>query len=111
MWSLDTHWFDVALIMAIFAIGNILFGHFEEHRPKWRRLLKVVLILGIFIGIASTLGRPWALALLGIMFIGVLIVHGWWLPRHGVNGWTGEPKAKYYEVIGYKKKGLGKKAV
>jgi len=30
-----------------------------------------------------------------------LIVHGWWLPRNGINGWTGEPKARYYELRGW----------
>ena len=100
MWNLDTRWFDVALIMTIFAIGNIVFGHFEEHRPKWRRLLKVAFILGVYVVIASTLGRSWALALLGILLVAVLVVHAWWLPKHGINGLTGEPKERYYKLIG-----------
>jgi len=41
MWSMDTLWFDATVVLGIFAVGNILFGHFEAHRPKWRRLLKV----------------------------------------------------------------------
>ena len=32
MWSTDTLWFDVAVVMTIFAIGSILFGRFEEHK-------------------------------------------------------------------------------
>ena len=102
MWSLNTYWFDVTIIMSIFAIGNILFGHFEEHRPKWRRLLKVILFLCVFVGTSATVGRIWAFMLLAIMFVAVLIVHAWWLPKHGVNGWTGEPKERYYELIGHK---------
>jgi hypothetical protein len=31
-----------------------------------------------------------------------VIVHAWWLPRHGVNGWTGEPKERYYALRGWK---------
>jgi hypothetical protein len=27
-------------------------------------------------------------------------VHIVWLPKHGINGWTGEPKDKYYALIG-----------
>ena len=110
MWSLHTHWFDVALILSIFAVGNILFGHFEEHRPKWRRLLKVVFFLCVFVGISAAFGRAWAFLLLGILLTAVLIIHAWWLPRHGVNGWTGEPKERYYELIGYKQEGSGKGA-
>ncbi len=105
MWTTDTYWFDVAVVMCIFAIGNILFGHFEEHKPKWRRLLKIILLLSIVVGVSATLGRPWAYALLALPLIGALVIHVWWLPKHGVNGWTGEPKQTYYELIGYKPKG------
>lgn len=45
MWSISTYWFDILIVFGIFAIGNILLGHFEEHRPKWRRLLKVLIVL------------------------------------------------------------------
>jgi len=31
-----------------------------------------------------------------------VFVHVWWLPRHGINGWTGEPKEKYYALRGWK---------
>ena len=36
----------VAITAFIFAVGNILFGHLEERTPKWRRVAKVVLVLG-----------------------------------------------------------------
>ena len=39
-------------------------------------------------------------------FIAALVIHVWWLPKHGINGWTGEPKEKYYDLIGHKNKGL-----
>ena len=30
------------------------------------------------------------------------MIHGWWLPRQGINGFTGEPKEKYYALRGWK---------
>jgi len=102
MWATDTIWFDATIVLGIFAFGSILFGHFEEHRPKLRRVLKVVLVLGIALALSATLGRVWMLAFLAIPLLGAIYVHGWWLPKRGVNGWTGEPKERYYEVIGYK---------
>jgi len=33
-----------------------------------------------------------------------LVIHLWWLPKHGINGWTGEPREKYYALRGWKKK-------
>jgi hypothetical protein len=99
MWNMDTPWFDVALIMAIFAFGNILFGHFQEHMPKWRRVLKAVLLTGL-IGLLSAFGLRWvAYTIMGALGVVALYVHAWWLPRNGVNGWTGEPKSTYYELI------------
>ena len=94
-------WFEVALVATIFAIGNILFGHFEAETPKWRRVLKVLLMLVLMRVITVQFGRPWALLLLGVLIVFFLIIHAWWLPRNGINGWTGEPKARYYELRGW----------
>jgi hypothetical protein len=95
-------WFEVAIITSIFAIGNILFGHFEERTPKWRRVTKLLLFVGLTILITRTLGRVWLYVLLAVMFFAFLLIHGWWLPKNGINGWTGEPKEKYYAFRGWK---------
>ena len=29
-----------------------------------------------------------------------VVVHGWWLPSHGVSGWTAEPRERYYALLG-----------
>jgi len=97
-------WFEVAIMASIFAMGSILFGHFEEGTPKWRRLLKFFLFIGFTILITKTAGRFWFFIFLGVMFIPPLIIHLWWLPKHGINGWTREPRDKYYELRGWKKK-------
>lgn len=95
-------WMEVAVVAIVFAVGNILMGHWEAQTPKWRRLLKFVLILGLTLAISAWLGRRWAFAFLGLLGLAALIVHAWWLPRLGINGWTGEPKAKYYAMRGWK---------
>lgn len=95
-------WLEVAIITSIFAVGNILFGHFEEHTPKWRRIAKMLLAVGLTILITQTIGRIWVYVLLGIMFLAFLVIHGWWLPKNGINGWTAEPKEKYYAFRGWK---------
>jgi hypothetical protein len=104
MWRTDTVWFDLALFMTLVVIGSILLGHFEEYKSKWRRLLKVAVAAAIFISLAATLGRTWAYAFLTVPLAGALAVHCWWLPRHGINGWTGEPRDKYLELVGAKNK-------
>lgn len=100
MWDTHTYWFDMALISGIFAVGNILFGHFEEHRPKWRRLLKLVIVVALAIFL-STFHLRWVTYLLLLSLgVGAGYVHLVWLPRNGINGWTGEPKEKYHELLG-----------
>ena len=95
-------WSEVALVAAIFAVGNILFGHFEERTPKWRRVLKVLVFLAVTRAVTVQFGRPWSLLFIAIPVVVALIVHGWWLPRKGINGLTGEPRARYYELRGWK---------
>lgn len=99
MWSIDTRWFDVALIMSIFALGSVLFGRFEEHKSRSRRLLKIVLVLAMALMIAEIWGRPAECVVLAIPLVVAAYVHAWWLPKHGVNGWTGEPRDKYVALV------------
>ena len=97
MWSTDTPWFEVAVVTSFLAAGNILVGH--EHKAKWRRLLKVALFSGATAGFSS-IGLRWVgWALIGVAMVGAGYLHLRWLPSHGINGWTGEPKEKYYELI------------
>ena len=103
MWQTNSLWFEVAIVMTLVGFGSILFGHFEEHKPKWRRLVKVVIILAIELTVSATIGRIWAFGLLALLLLVVFFLHAWWLPKHGVNGWTGEPRERYYELIGHKK--------
>ena len=60
-------WIDVALMASLFAIGNILFGHFEERTPKWRRVLKFFVMTAAVTLISATAGRGWSAALIGAL--------------------------------------------
>ena len=103
MWNIDTIWFDISLITCMFAFGHIFFGHFEVHTPKWRKALKLVLFICLVVTITSTVGRVWTLGFLGVMTLAVVIIHAIVLPSKGINGWTGEPKEKYYKMRGWEK--------
>jgi hypothetical protein len=100
MWRTDTYWFDVAIATTVLMLGHLYFGRFEEHRPRWRRLLKSLLLVALLVGTTAWAGRPWMFVGLGMIGVGVLIIHAWWLPRHGVNGWTAEPRERYYALVG-----------
>ena len=106
MWNTDTYWFDFAMVSLIYALGNILMGHFEEHTPKWRRVLKYLLTIVIVISIVHFANRYIAYGLIGLMGVFGIYVHGFALPKKGINGWTAEPKEKYYEFRGWDKEKL-----
>ncbi len=95
------YWFEVAVMGVLIAVGNILLGHFEAGKPKWRRVGKVFIGCALAVAISATLGRACFFGFLGAMFIAVLVVHVWWLPRQGINGWTGEPRERYYRLRGW----------
>ena len=95
-------WIDAAVMATLFAIGNILFGHFEERTPKWRRVSKFVLMTGGIVLLSATAGRRWSVGVVLSLFAVVLIIHFWWLPKHGIHPFTGEPKDTYYALRGWK---------
>ena len=98
MWTTDSLWFEVAIVSMIYAVGNMVMGHFEEQTPKIRRVGKYLLTLVLICILSVLFGRPIAMTVLGAFFLPVLYVHMYYLPKKkGINGWTGEPKSKYYE--------------
>jgi hypothetical protein len=98
MWSTESLWFEVAIVSIIYALGNILMGQFEEQTPKIRRVGKYLLTLILVCGISVFAGRTVSMVLLACFIIPLIYIHGYFLPKKkGINGWTGEPKSKYYE--------------
>ena len=92
---------DVATVAALLLIGNMVFWRFEPRKPLWRRLVKVLAALLITVGISYYFGRIGVVIAIGIIAIPVIYIHAIWLPRNGVNGWTAEPRGKYYALRGW----------
>lgn len=98
MWTTESLWFEIAVVSIIYALGNILMGHFEERTPKIRRVGKYLLTLMLVCSISVYFGRINSMIFLSLFIVPLLYVHGYYLPKKkGINGWTGEPKSKYYE--------------
>lgn len=96
------YWFELAVSFGLVCIGNIVLQPFAEGVPKWRRVAKMFLGGAISVYVSAFAGREWFFVMVGLMAAGVVIVHCWWLPRNGINGWTAEPKDKYYAMRGWK---------
>jgi hypothetical protein len=98
MFTTESLWFEIAIVSIIFAVGNMTMGQFEEQTPKIRRVGKYLLVLLLICGISVLFGRPLAMIVLSMSLLPVLYIHVYYLPKKkGINGWTGEPKSKYYE--------------
>ena len=91
----------VAASASLLLVSHVLFAHFEPFAPKWRQLLKYALAIAAAAAIGEVFG-PWGLAaLLAAFALPATVIHAWWLPRHGVNGLTGEPRDRYYALRGW----------
>ena len=103
MWDTNTIWFDVAIVSFLFLLGHMFLGHFEERSPKWRKLVKYLVTVFIVVSISVFAGRMYAFIVLGVAVLPVIYIHAVLLPKKGINGWTGEPKSKYYDFRGWSK--------
>jgi hypothetical protein len=59
-----------------------------------------VLVLELVALISAEAGPADGLAVVTLMLVAAAVIHPCWFPRHGVNGWTVEPKDRYYELDG-----------
>ncbi len=103
MWDTDSLWVEVAATSLFLLLGHIFFGHFEERSPKLRKLLKAISGIILMVLLSIYFGRSVAFAVMGLWLIPLIYVHGILLPKKGINGWTGEPKSRYYEFRGWSK--------
>jgi len=107
MWNTNSLWFEIAIVTIFILLGHIFLGHFEERSPKWRKVAKWLATVIIIVSLSVFFGRTIAFVILGIALIPVVYIHGILLPKKGINGWTGEPKSKYYEFRGWSKNIFG----
>jgi hypothetical protein len=103
MFAISSFWFEISLVTFLFLLGHIFLGHFEERSPKFRKLIKYFVTLAIVLTLSYFFGRIVAFSVLGAAFIPVIYIHGILLPKKGINGWTGEPRSKYYDFRGWDK--------
>jgi hypothetical protein len=98
---------EVAIVAVVLISGNVAFRHFNPRMRLWRRLLKTFIALAITALLSHFVGRTGVVIGFSIAMALVIFIHGIWLPRQGVNGWTGEPREKYYALRGWPPPGSG----
>lgn len=88
----------IVLTMASLAYF-VVFNKFEKHVPMQRRIIKLVILVGVLAIIGILFGRFAFWGVIALMTIGQVYLHGVYFPKHGVNGLTAEPYDKYLETI------------
>jgi hypothetical protein len=90
----------LTLMAAFLTIGNIVFWKFDPRQPLWRRLLKVA-ALAVTALVSRYFGWTGVLVWFALLLVPLMYIHGIWLPGHGINGWTAEPREKYHQLRGW----------
>lgn len=99
MWTLESRWFDVAALTTLLVALTLVFGRFERHKPAWRRLAKIAVLVGLLLVAIEGLGRAWGYAVLGLLLAAGMAFHFVVLSKRGINGWTGEPRDKFDALL------------
>jgi hypothetical protein len=94
---------SLAEILIVFTIASIAyflaFNNFEKHLPIKRRMTKLFVVVGVLAVLGVLFGRYAFWGVITLMTMGQIYLHGWYFPKHGINGLTAEPHDKYLEVI------------
>ena len=92
---------ELFVAAALLCVGITLFGRFGEGVPRWQRLLKIAVFLGVTALLSATAGRAWAFGWIGLTLVLGLSVHAWWTRRHGIGFLSAEPWERYRELRGW----------
>jgi len=92
---------ELFVAAAVLCCGQALFAHFEERTSPWRRLAKVIILLGSTALVSWLAGRTGALVWVGSWLLLGVSLHLWWTRRHRINFWTAQPRDRYYELRGW----------
>ena len=91
---------EILIVFAIASIAYFLaFNNFEKHVPMQRRITKLFIVVGILAVLGILFGRVAFWGVITLMTMGQVYLHGWYFPKHGINGLTAEPYDKYLATI------------
>ena len=90
---------EILIVLMIASLAYfVVFNKFEKHVPMTRRIVKLIIVVGVLSIIGILFSRFAFWGMIALMTIGQIYVHGVYFPKHGVNGWTAEPYDKYLEL-------------
>ena len=91
---------ELYVLLAIVILGTSVFAVFEVETPRWRKVLKWVIVSALTIGLYYVMGHL-ALIVPALGAVAGGTVHVWWCRRHGIHPIHATPRRKYYELRGW----------
>jgi hypothetical protein len=88
---------DLLIVSVVMNVLIVLFGHFEVYTPKWRRVVKVAVLLGGTAGFSTLVGH-WSLLFFAAVMGGGASYHTWWCLKNDIHPLTAEPR-DHYELL------------
>ena len=96
-------YFDIALYVSIWVGAQIAFHGYEAHVSLAKRITKFLVLSCLLFAIYRYAGRAYFYGVLGLLSVGIGILHGYWFHyKHGIHWRKAEPREKYYQLIGKK---------
>ncbi|MCQ3937726.1 MAG: hypothetical protein DPW18_11860 [Chloroflexi bacterium] len=91
---------EILIVLLIASLAYfVVFNNFEKHLPIKRRVIKLFVVVGILALIGILFSRYAFWGVIALMTLGQVYLHGWYFPKHGINGLTAEPHDKYLKII------------
>lgn len=90
---------EVLILIAGWALGNIVFSAYERHVPPLKRLAKLAFLIGLVVLLHIIAGRALVVSAFAVLIVGMIFLHGWWFPKHGIHWRTAEPYEDYLKLI------------
>ena len=99
MWTADSRWIDAAGLTMLLVALTVMFNRFERHKPAWRRVGKIAVLVALVLVVIEAAGRAWGYALLVLLLVMGTAFHFAVLTKLGINGWTAEPRDKFEALL------------
>ena len=91
---------DLSVFLLMWGVAQFAFANFERHVFWRKRILKLVMVTVALSTIHLSFGRSSYWLTLGLMTIGIFLVHVVWFQLiHGVHWRKAEPREKYLNLI------------
>ena len=91
---------ELAFLLVVSNLGQIVFGRFEIETPRWRKLLKWTLVHAGTIALYFVVGH-WSLVWPGFALLVGVTFHFVWCRRNDIHPLDATPLDRYYELRGW----------